>query len=51
MDMLCECAEEYEKYKEERVNNGFVKPVGEGILIWDEVKVIKNLLICILGNK
>lgn len=44
----CEREEEYmyEKYKEKRENNGFVRPVGKGILIWNEVKVMKHVPIC-----
>lgn len=32
-------AEEYKTYKDEREQHGFVRPVSEGVLIWDEVKV------------
>ncbi len=32
-------AEEYKNYKDEREQHGFVRPVSEGVLIWDEVKV------------
>lgn len=30
-------------FKKKRVQEGFVKPVGEGVLMWDEVKVSKVL--------
>lgn len=38
-DALLERAKKYESYKKEQVEAGNLKPVGEGVLIWDEVKV------------
>ncbi len=38
-EALLEHAQQYESYKDERVKYKFVRPVGEGVLIWDEVKV------------
>lgn len=38
-EALLEHATKYESFKDERVRDGFKKPVGEGVLIWDEVKV------------
>ena len=32
-------AKKYDQFKKEHVEAGFVKPVGEGVLMWDEVKV------------
>ncbi len=32
-------AQKYELFRQERVINGFVRPVGEGVLMWDEVQV------------
>lgn len=36
---LLDRAQKYDKYKKERVSSGFPKPLGEGVLMWDEVKV------------
>lgn len=33
--VLLERAKNYEAYKEEQVNTGHMKPLGEGVLIWD----------------
>lgn len=38
-DALLERAKKYELYKKEQVEAGHLEPVGEGVLIWDEVKV------------
>ena len=38
-EALLDRAQKYEDFKKERVAAGFVRPVGEGVLIWDEVKV------------
>ena len=38
-DALLERAKKYESYKKEQVEAGNLKPVGEGVFIWDEVKV------------
>lgn len=38
-DRLLLCREQYEKHKIERVAKGKKKPIGEGALIIDEVKV------------
>lgn len=38
-EALLDQAQKYKIFQEERVENGFVKPVGEGVMIWDEVKV------------
>ena len=38
-EALLERAQQYDSYKEKRVKSGFVRPVGEGVLIWNEVKV------------
>ena len=37
-EALLDRAQKYEDFKE-RVAAGFVRPVGEGVLIWDKVKV------------
>ena len=42
-DALCESEKRYEEFKDERKKNGFKEPVGEGVLMWDEVKVYDNL--------
>ena len=41
-EALLDRAKKYDEFKEERVAAGFVKPVGEGVLIWDEVKVNRS---------
>ena len=38
-DAFLERAKKYELYKKERVEAGHLETVGEGVLIWDEVKV------------
>ena len=38
-EALLDRAQKYDDFKKERVAAGFVRPVGEGVLIWDEVKV------------
>ena len=38
-EALLESTQKYDSYKEERVKCGFVRPVGEGVLIYDELKV------------
>ena len=38
-ETLLDRAQKYEIFKDERVKDGFIRPVGEGVLIWDEVKV------------
>ncbi len=38
-EAMLERAEKYKIFKEERVEAGYLRPVGEGVLIWDEVKV------------
>lgn len=38
-EALLDRAQKYDRFKEERVAAGFVRPIGEGVLIWDEVKV------------
>lgn len=38
-DAFLEMAKKYELYKKERVEAGHLETVGEGVLIWDEVKV------------
>ncbi len=42
-EVILEKAKEYNAFKKKRVQEGFVKPVGEGVLMWDEVKVSKTL--------
>jgi hypothetical protein len=48
-ESLLERAEKYEVFKDECVEAGYPRPVGEGVLMWDEVKVsycsVKILLI------
>ena len=34
-----ECAQKYEDFRKEKVKTKCVRPVGQGVLIWDEVKV------------
>ena len=38
-EVMLEKSKEYNAFKKERVRDGYVKSVGEGVLIWDEVKV------------
>ena len=38
-EAMFERAQKYEEFKKKRVETGFPKPVGEGVLMWDEVKV------------
>ncbi len=38
-EALLERAQKYSIFKQERVKNGYIQPVNEGVLIWDEVKV------------
>ena len=38
-EALLDRAQKYDNFKEERVAAGFARPFGEGVLIWDEVKV------------
>ena len=38
-EALLEMAEKYKVFKEERVEAGYPRPVSEGVLMWDEVKV------------
>ena len=38
-DLLFQAAQRYEEFKSDRVHAGFARPVQEGVLIWDEVKV------------
>ena len=48
-DALLLRAQQYNSYKEERVKNGLPRPVAEGVLIWDEVKVqFQSTLIVII---
>ena len=42
---LLERSQKYELFQQERVKNGFVRPVGEGVLMWDEVKVCASKII------
>ena len=38
-EALLEMAEKYKVFKEEQVEAGYPRPVSEGVLMWDEVKV------------
>lgn len=38
-EALLERAKKYKAFKEEQVEAGYQRPVGEGVLMWDEVKV------------
>ena len=40
-EALLERANKYDMFKEERTEGGFPRPVGEGVLMWDDVKVHK----------
>ena len=46
-DLLFQAAQRYEEFKLDRVSAGFSRPVQEGILIWDEVKV--HCMLVIIG--
>ena len=39
-EALLQNAQRYDRFKEDRAADGLPIPVGEGVLIWDEVKVI-----------
>lgn len=45
-EALMASAARYEKFKQEKVEMGFDRPVGVGVLMWDEVKVSKTILSC-----
>ncbi len=47
-EALLDLAQKYECFQQERVQKGFVRPVGEGVLIWDEVKVSDSCSYCIV---
>ena len=49
-ESLLERAEKYEVFKEERVEAGYPRPVGEGVLMWDEVKVSYSIIILLVLN-
>lgn len=38
-DMLLEQAEKYRLFKQKQIKDGLPMPTGEGVLMWDEVKV------------
>ena len=38
-EALLDSAQKYAVFKKERVEGGFTVPVGDGVLMWDEVKV------------
>lgn len=45
-EALLEMAEKYKMFKEERVEAGYPRPLSEGVLIWDEVKVSYTEFTC-----
>ena len=43
-DALLQNAQKYDSYKAERATAGLATVLGEGVLIWDEVKVLFQCL-------
>lgn len=43
-ETLLEQAKKYKLFREEQVKAGLLESVSEGILIWDEVKVMSDII-------